>query len=184
MAVRNHGEMERAPWKHLDEHLRIETPFVTFFVEELEDETGRTLEWARIEKPDSLLLIIEDGGAILTGPPSFRPGIGAWTLDLPGGRLEGPGGIEGAAARIASRELGLPEDSLEDLIVLTSGGWAIDSSTSSARLHVARARVRDGVSPAENVHRHRSDPEGIEALLGELDCLQCRAALEAWRRGD
>ena len=154
---------------------------MTFTVEELEDHEGKHLEWSRIEKPDSLLLVVRMDEEILLGPPSYRPGIAQWTLDLPGGRLEGPGGLEGAAQRIAARELGLAEGSLENLAELTAGGWAIDSSTSSARLHVATATIASGTALPSKVRRQPSDPAGIDALLGELDCLQCRAALGAWR---
>jgi hypothetical protein len=66
--------------------------------------------------------------------------------------------------------------------LITTTGWAIDSSTSSARLHVASAQLGTGSTPSSEVRRHRASPSGIAALLDELDCLQCRAALEAWRQ--
>lgn len=178
----HHGGVDRAPWSIVSEELRIETPFATFYVEELVDDQERRYEWARIEKPDSLLLLIEDNGDLLLPPPAFRPGIGAWSQDLPGGRLEGPDGIAGAASRIAARELGIPLNGLVDIDLITRTGWAIDSSTSSARLHVASARLGTGSTPSSEVRRHRASPSGIAALLDELDCLQCRAALEAWRQ--
>ena len=166
----------------MTEELRIETPFATFYVEELADDQGGHSEWARLEKPDSLLLVIEDNDELLLPPLAFRPGIGEWSQDLPGGRLEGPEGITGAASRIAARELGLPLDGLIDLTLLTETGWAIDSSTSNARLHVASARLRAGATPSGDVRRHPADPSGVAALRAELNCLQCRAALEAWQQ--
>ena len=72
----HHGGVDRAPWSIVSEELRIETPFATFYVEELVDDQERRYEWARIEKPDSLLLLIEDNGDLLLPPPHFVQALG------------------------------------------------------------------------------------------------------------
>jgi hypothetical protein len=180
--IGHHGAMAHVPWTTLGEQLRIETPYATFVVEELEDDAGRRYEWARLEKPDSLLLVIEHDGDILLPPPTYRPGIGRWSLDLPGGRLEGPGGVAGAAGRIVERELGVAADDLLDVELLEPAGLAIDSSTSSARLFVARGSLRPDVELGPSVRRQRSDEISLHALDDVLDCLQCRSALDSWRR--
>jgi len=147
------------------------------------DGTGRDLEYWRVEKPDSLLVVTVHDGRLITPVRSFRPGVGRMTLDFAGGRLEASHAIAESAPAIVRREFKLETDDLfESQEALNAVGWDVDSATSSQRVFgVAAVLRRELQVPEECVGAsYPATRAGGREMLGELVCLQCRAVLSAW----
>jgi hypothetical protein len=86
-------------WQVQDRFLELHSRWVTLIAEHWQDAQGQRLEYWRIEKADSVIVlpIQKDALAqpqILLPPASYRPGVGRVTLDFPGGAASG-----GAEAR-------------------------------------------------------------------------------------
>ena len=177
------------PWKVRDRFLDLHSRWMTLIGEHLQDSQGNLLEYWRIEKADSVIVlpIQEDSPAapkgkhILLPAPSYRPGIGQVTLDLPGGRLmQGQTPEEGAIA-ILKRELGIEADAIVQLKPLNVKGWAINSSFSDQKLYGFVAHIQGEVASSNLIAQtYPASPVGVHQLLQELSCLQCRAVLLEW----
>jgi hypothetical protein len=139
-------------WQVQDRFLELHSRWVTLIAEHWQDAQGQRLEYWRIEKADSVIVlpIQKDALAqpqILLPPASYRPGVGRVTLDFPRGRrLEGQRPEE-AAISILKRELGVEVTSITQLIALNAEGWAINSSFSNQKLYGFVAHIEAGLSP-------------------------------------
>ncbi len=79
------------PWQIQDCFLEFHSRWLTLIGEHWLDTQGQALEYWRIEKTDSVIVLpiqVDDLAQphILLPPASFRPGVGQVTLDFPGGR--------------------------------------------------------------------------------------------------
>ena len=74
-------------WKTVDRFLEIRSHWFTLVGEYLQDEREQILEYWRIEKADSALVLPIQNQQIILPPPTYRPGVGKLTLDFPGGRI-------------------------------------------------------------------------------------------------
>lgn len=171
-----------ASWERLDRFAELRSHWVTLIGEHLRDAQGRVLEYWRVERASSVVVLPLHRGALLLPPPSFRPGVGRATLDFPGGRLADGMRPEAQAASVIERELGIASADMVALERLSpEAGWDVDSSFSSQRLHGFLARLHETATPqAPGIERVNADAAGIETLLQRLTCLQCRAVLQAW----
>ncbi len=135
-------------WKVLSRLVEIRSHYLTMIGERLQDTRGRELEYWRVEKPDSLLIITIQRGRMVLPARSYRPGVGRTTLDFAGGRLEDPDRITETALEIVQREFELDGgDPLVSLEPLTSAGWDVDSSSSSQQVYGVVAEL----TPARTV---------------------------------
>lgn len=179
-------------WQVQDRFLELHSRWLTLIGEQWQDAEGQQVEYWRIEKADSVIILPLLGHeAIAPDPPqiilpsaSYRPGVGALTLDFPGGRvLEGQTPEEAAIATL-TRELGIDTASITQLIPLNTEGWAVNSSFSNQKLYGFVAHIGAGnplpspVPSAAIVYPANSN--GIHQLLRDLTCLQCRAVLLEW----
>lgn len=187
-------------WKLEREFLSFETAWVTLRGENYLDEAGRTLEYYRVEKADSVIALPLQAGRILVPPAQYRPGLGGSTIDFPGGRVDPEAGPRAGALRVLERELGVSEEMIDRLIALDGRGWPVNSSFSNQKLYGYVAHIRHeaavpGAGPVTATGGDEAAPrgfdltsDGLAALLEELDCLQCRAVLFQYllsaRRGD
>ena len=170
------------PWRVQDSFLELRSRWLTLIGEHLEDDQGNLLEYWRIEKADSVIVLPIQGDRIWLPPPSYRPGVGHMTLDFPGGRL-----LEGvlpqtAAIAILTRELGVEAASVTQLTPLSPIGWIVNSSFSNQKLYsfVAQLAPRPELQLAPGALAYSTTPTGIHQLLQELTCLQCRAVFLEW----
>lgn len=162
--------------------MNLQTPWLTLIGEELQTGDDQFIHYWRVEKADSVVILPLWQGQVLLPPPSYRPGIGQVTLDLPGGRIDPTEGPAAAVPRILQRELRLEAPQISALTPLNSRGWPINSSFSNQRLFGFRAELQGALTlPAESQYfPHTSS--GVEKLLTSLLCLQCRAVvMEEWR---
>ena len=169
-------------WRRLAEISRTTSPWVTVFVERWSDERGAELDYWRVERPDSVILVPLWRGRLLLGHPAFRPGVGRLTWDFPGGRLGKGVDVREAAAGILHRELGVQREAIEELTPLNAAGYEVDSSFSSQRLWGLCARLSDAAEtdPRRIGREVEAAPEETRRLYEELTCLQCRAVLADW----
>lgn len=173
-----------APWQVQDRFLELHSRWMTLIGEHWLDAQGQQLEYWRIEKADSVIVlpIQQDHlgrSHILLPPASFRPGVGQRTLDFPGGRRLAEQTPEEAAIAILLRELGLEATAIAHLAPLNPDGWAINSSFSNQKLYGFVAHLEGDLSQPLGLTAiaYPATAAGVCQLLAELTCLQCRAVL-------
>ncbi|ABU57345.1 MULTISPECIES: NUDIX domain-containing protein [Roseiflexus] len=170
------------PWQRTAEIVAITSPWVRMIAERWIDDHGRELDYWRVERVPSVIVIPIWRGQILLPHPQFRPGAGRMTLDLPGGRVP-PGATPlDAVAPIVQRELGIPPAAITTLALLNEQGWLINSSFSNQTLFGIVATI-DDATDVQMPQIYRSVPatfQQVADLINELECLQCRAVLQEW----
>jgi len=178
------------PWPVHDRFLELHSRWMTLIGEHLQDSQGQILDYWRIEKADSAIVLPIQGDRnaapaeqqILLPAPSYRPGVGHVTLDFPGGRVVEGQKPEQAAIAILKRELDIEFAEILQLIPLNSEGWAINSSFSNQKLFgfVAYINSPKATHSKTTTSTYPTTSDGIQSLLHDLICLQCRAVLLEW----
>jgi hypothetical protein len=72
-------------WQTLERFIEIRSSWLTLIGEKLQDEQQRILDYWRVEKADSVVVVTIQSDRFLLPKPSYRPGVGYATLDFPGG---------------------------------------------------------------------------------------------------
>jgi hypothetical protein len=169
-------------WQTLERFVEIRSPWLALIGEKLQDEQGQVLDYWRVEKVDSVVIVTVHQGGFLFPVPMYRPGVKTATLDFPGGRVPSGQTPTAVVPEILTRELGVTESALVRLSALNPTGWAIDSSFSNQKLYgfVAEISPTVSLSPERLGATYPTTPSGVSNLLKELTCLQCRAVLLEW----
>ena len=169
-------------WQVQDRFLEINSRWLTLIGEHLQDDRGEVLEYWRIEKADSVIVLPIQGDRILLPKPSYRAGIGQITLDLSGGRVPTGESSQIAAISTLKRELGIESSAIAQLVPLNNEGWAVNSSFSNQKLYgfVAHIEPNAKLDPELVAVTYPSTLDGIQNLLKAITCLQCRAVLLEW----
>jgi hypothetical protein len=174
-------------WTKGDRFLEIRSHWLTLIGERYRDDQGRNLEYWRVERADSVIILPIQANHLILPPKSYRPGVDALTLDFPGGRMLKSNPPETSAIAILHRELGVAETDISFLLALNHEGWAVNSSFSNQKLYGFIAEIQpDALLPSDRVGAtYPATSTGVHDLLQELTCLQCRAILLEWwmRRG-
>jgi hypothetical protein len=176
------ADLPETHWQVRDRFLELHSRWLTLIGEHLQNDRGQILEYWRIEKADSVIVLPIMGDRLLLPAPSYRPGVGQVTLDFPGGRVAtGQSPEEGAIATL-KRELGIDASAITQLHPLNHQGWAVNSSFSNQRLYGFVAQLENsGDAPDElALSTYPATLDGIKQLLQVLNCLQCRAVLLEW----
>jgi hypothetical protein len=171
-------------WDLLESFVRIGSRWVTLIGERWRCDKGKTLEYWRVEKPDSVIVLPLQEEHILCPTRSFRPGVGRATLDFPGGRL--PTGMVPAEVvpDLLERELGVSPEAIVETEQINAMPLLVNSSFSNQRLWGYAAMI-DEAYPVPESRMHRkfpTDETGLASLLERMECLQCRALLLDWAR--
>ncbi|MCL6542331.1 MAG: NUDIX hydrolase [Roseiflexus sp.] len=170
------------PWQCTAEIVAIASPWVRMVAERWIDDHGRELDYWRVERVPSVIVIPIWRGQILLPHPQFRPGVGRMTLDLPGGRVPSGAAPLDMAPQIVQRELGIAPDAIAALEPLNEQGWIINSSFSDQLLFGVIATIQDSAE-AKTPLLYRVTPatmQQVAGLINDLECLQCRAVLQEW----
>lgn len=169
-------------YKLLNEIVEIKNPWVHLFGERVVDENGRQLDYWRVERPDSVLVIPFTGNDIFLPPPFYRHGAGCETYDFPGGRVNPDIDLEDSALAVLEKELGIKKNAVGRLDPINQQGWLVDSSFSTQRVYGFSAFIprETDVAPDLIGMREPVNTEGIKNILDRLVCLQCRHALLEW----
>ncbi|MCY7391269.1 MAG: NUDIX domain-containing protein [Leptolyngbyaceae cyanobacterium CAN_BIN12] len=170
------------PWQVRDRFLELHSRWMTLIGEHLQDQQGEILEYWRIEKADSVIVLPIQSGRILLPSPSYRPGVGQVTLDFPGGRVTEGQKPEQAVISTLKRELGIEAAAITQLIPLNTQGWAVNSSFSNQRLHGFVVYIDNAFLLFSELLAvtYPVTLVGVQNLLQKLTCLQCRAVLLEW----
>jgi hypothetical protein len=168
-------------WAVRDRFLNLETRWFTLIGERLETDQGELLDYWRVERAHSLIVLplLED--VMLLPEPTYRPGVGTATLDFPGGRVAPEQPLVTAARQILQRELGIDGSQDLQLMLLNPHGWPVNSSFSNQRLFGMVAELTAPCQPRQPHRRYPCNPAGIQRLADQLTCLQCRAVLREWQ---
>lgn len=167
-------------WTVSDRFLELHSRWLTLIGEHLEDDRGQILEYWRVEKADSVIVLPIHLDRLLLPHPSYRPGIGQPTLDFPGGRIAADQSVEQAAIITLQRELEIEAIEISQVIGLNPEGWAVNSSFSNQRLFGMVASIVTSAPLPSDVITYPVTKEGVNLLLQTLTCLQCRAVLLQW----
>lgn len=164
--------------------LELHCPWLTLIGEHLQDSQGKSLEYWRVEKVDSVIILPLLNQRLILPPPTYRPGLGETTLDFPGGRVPVHQSPQTIVPDILERELGIQATEIATLTALNPEGWAVNSSFSNQRLYGMIAELQPDIQvPPDHIGAtYKTTDEGIVSLLDVLTCLQCRTVLLEWCR--
>jgi hypothetical protein len=171
-----------APWRLVERFATLRTRWFALLGEYLETEHGEVLEYWRVERADSVIVMPLANGSLWLPPPVYRPGVGTATLDFPGGRIATDCTPAEAATGVLARELGVEAGDIVTLAALNEEGWLINSSFSNQRLFAFVAELGATARPRLRGVEFPANASGIAALTEQLQCLQCRAVLHEWQR--
>jgi hypothetical protein len=169
-------------WKKLSEIVRVGSQWVTLVGERWLCDKGKELEYWRVEKVDSVIVLPVQAGHVFCVAPTFRPGIGRATLDFPGGRLPEGKAPADVVPFLLQRELGIPPEAIQRTEALNAEKWIINSAFSNQGLWGFIAEIDDTFAIPERLigAKAMADAPGLKQLMAKLDCLQCRAVLLDW----
>jgi len=173
----------KSQWKTLDRFVEINSHWVKLIAEHLETTEGQIVEYWRVERANSVVILTIQSGKFLFPPPMYRPGVAEATLDFPGGRVEAEATPATEVPVILKKELGVTESAIARLEPINTIGWAINSSFSNQKLYgfVAELHPTATVNPELIGAEYPVTADGISDLLKKLTCLQCRALLLEWQ---
>ncbi len=170
-------------WETRDRFLDMRSNWFRLIGEHLVNDQGQLLEYWRVERAHSVIVLPIQTNQLILMAPDFRPGVGQPTYDFPGGRLPEDQTPEQAASIILCRELKIEPTAIASLTPINSEAWLVNSSFSNQKLYGFVAHLQ----PSIQIPVDRKGPTfainstGIQSLLTILHCLQCRAlALEWW----
>ncbi len=171
--------MDSNNWQVINKFVEIKSQWLTLIGEKIRDHQGKILDYWRVEKDDSLIIITKYKNSLVFPKQTFRVGINLVTLDFPGGRVGKEDNLEDTAYKILQRELNLTSDQINFISPINHNGFIINSSFSNQKLwgffceinpHISLESLSVGAIYA----LHSSD---FQRLLGDLQCLQCRSLL-------
>ena len=177
MAEKNIEEEE--PWRRLKILATLTSPWVSVYAEQWCDGGEEIVDYWRVERPDSVIVVPFHRGDFVLPRPIFRPGIGRATWDFPGGRLGADCDPVDFVPRVLERELNVPAVAIGRPRVINARPWSVDSAFSNQRLWGFSVEIANDFELDAGVvgWRCRSGSAGVAELLGVLECLQCRALL-------
>ncbi|MEG3903518.1 NUDIX hydrolase [Microcoleus sp. SVA1B4] len=177
------NQTAKSQWKTLDRFVEIKSHWVKLIAEHLETTEGKKVEYWRVERADSVVILTIQADKLLFPRPMYRPGVAESTLDFPGGRVPAEATPAAAVPAIIKKELGVTESAIARIQPINTIGWAINSSFSNQKLYgfVAQLHPTATVNPELIGAEYPVTPDGIRDLLKKLTCLQCRALLLEWQ---
>ncbi|MDD3765509.1 MAG: hypothetical protein PHP86_19610 [Nevskiales bacterium] len=169
-------------WRQQQEIMRLTSPWVTLVAERWVDQFDCEIDYWRVERPDSAIVVPVQAGELLLVTETFRPGVGRSTLDFPGGRIPVGKRPQDSIGLILERELGVGAEFVSDMRPINSEGWIVDSSFSSQKLWGFEVEIdRRWCAPERcALTRVPVTNASIDMLVEQLTCLQCRALLLEW----
>jgi hypothetical protein len=157
-------------WRVCDRFLDIRSQWFTLIGEHLQDHQGKILEYWRIEKADSVIILPILANQLILPPPTYRPGLGEATFDFPGGRVSQGQNPDAAVIAILVRELEVKAEEIVQVAPLNTRGWAVNSSFSNQKLYGFVAHLQPSVTISTEYigATYPASAEGIRDLLEVL----------------
>lgn len=200
----NQDPSNGSTWETISQFVTVESPWLRLVGEKLLDNHGQLIDYWRVEKDASAVILTLHRGQLVLPKPQYRPGIQRCTLDFCGGRVpndENKTPVLGVVPSILKRELGVALNDIKSIVSLNSNnnchngsensgdGWPIDSSFSNQVLFGFVATIRDEVELDSTLldevsYRYPTTADDgtkdATGLLSLITCLQCRAVLLTW----
>eukprot|EP00184_Porphyridium_aerugineum_P002331 CAMPEP_0184699284 /NCGR_PEP_ID=MMETSP0313-20130426/5612_1 /TAXON_ID=2792 /ORGANISM="Porphyridium aerugineum, Strain SAG 1380-2" /LENGTH=176 /DNA_ID=CAMNT_0027158353 /DNA_START=153 /DNA_END=683 /DNA_ORIENTATION=- len=170
-------------WTVIEKFAEIWSQWLTIIGEKVEDDRGKILEYWRVEKVDSVIVIAIQNEHFVLPEPMYRHGIGEITLDFVGGRVPEHATPLQTAPNLIIKELGIEPNQIQSVALLHDVGYPINSSFSNQRMYTAVATLESDAKIASKTRSYSVDHQGVQRLLNDIICLQCRAALMEWQYG-
>jgi len=178
-------QREDHSWRVMSEIVTIQSPWLKIIGERLEDDRRQLLDYWRVEKADSAVILTLHRDRLVLPKKAYRVGLAQTTLDFPGGRVPEGGAPDASSVvpKILERELGVADayNNCRIEALNAQKGWPVNSSFSNQKLFGFVAEINNSIElNPELLHSKSYDPknaEELDALLEELICLQCRSIL-------
>ena len=165
-------------WEKISDIVTIESPWVSILGERLRDNEGKILDYWRVEKAHSAVVVTIQKNRLLFPKPSYRPGLGCTTLDFPGGRVPSDAKPVDVVPAIPKRELGIQASDIHKIESLNERGWPVNSSFSNQLLYGFVATLNDEARiDSDKLHTSLFTIDQVDLVLQDLLCLQCRSVL-------
>lgn len=167
------------PWRLISQFVEINSPWLRMVGEKYEDDKGNLIDYWRVEKEDSLIVVTRYQNLLVFPPPSFRVGINQITLDFPGGRVNKEKTLEENAYLILKRELNLDKENVKKLTPINENPWYVNSSFNNQKLWGFYGEINPQISLESLLvgATYSLQPSDLDLLWQRLNCLQCRALL-------
>lgn len=168
-------------WKVKAELLNIKNQWIQFIGEKCIDNENKELEYYRVIRADSVVIIPIINNHIIKPQSYYRHGIKKHTLDFPGGRLTNSEIINETITDILEKELHIQAENITEIDILNiSKPWHVDSSFSSQKLYAATVQISPNCKIFKKEQMLKITKENILNLYNIIDCLQCRMTLIEW----
>ena len=158
----------------------LKTPWFRLIGEHLENDRGDILDYWRVERSDSVVILPLYRDTWILPPAIHRPGAGVVTWDFPGGRALADLSLRESALVILERELQIPRDRVQVCKPLNPDGWWINSSFSNQKLYGFVAEIDERIELNPETIGVVYSIDDSKLLLEQLTCLQCRSLLQQW----
>ncbi|NCO75950.1 MAG: hypothetical protein GW795_04335 [Cyanobacteria bacterium] len=163
-------------WEVISQFVEIKSPWLKLIGEKVKDNKGQILDYWRVEKDDSLIIITEYKNQLFFPPWVYRHGINQVTLDFAGGRVNPQITLEDNAFLILERELNLEKKDLKNLIPINQKPWIINSAFNNQKLWGFYSQIKSEINVAEGIF-YSLTQQDLLRLLNDLTCIQCRSLL-------
>lgn len=178
-------ERQSDGWQTIGQVATISSPWLHIYCERLCDDKGQELDYWRVEKDHSVIILTVHQGVnrFVFPKKQHRPGVKHHTLDFAGGRCARETTPQDAVAGILKRELNLDlEKDISSLEPLNEKGWYVNSSFSNQELFgfVAVLHKDTKLDPElvfDKTYAVDSKNDIDNLLQNDLMCLQCRSLL-------
>jgi hypothetical protein len=165
-------------WEKISDIVTIESPWLSIMGERLRDNEGKILDYWRVEKSHSAVVVTIQKNRLLFPKPSYRPGLGYTTLDFPGGRVPADAKPVDVVPAILKRELGIQASDIYKIESLNERGWPVNSSFSNQLLFGFVATLNhEARIDSDKLHTSLFTIDQVDLVLQDLLCLQCRSVL-------
>ncbi len=168
-------------WQVIEKLVEIKSRWLTLIGEKVVDENCNLLDYWRVEKPDSVIIMVIQNNNFILPKPIYRHGLGKVTLDFAGGRLNLNEKTDQVILNILARELNIKQLDVISINPINAQPWAINSSFSNQCL----LGFLTEINPHTQINsgdKYPINDSGIASLLNDLICLQCRSLLLEWLR--
>ena len=108
------------PWRVVKKVLTFDNIWLDLISEKLEDHQGNIIDYWRVEKADSVIVIVIYQNYFILPSPMYRHGIGEETLDFAGGRITTDWTPLQMVSVILDRELKIPAHAITKIIPRTN----------------------------------------------------------------
>ncbi len=164
-------------YKIINKFFCFKSKWVEFIGERCEDEKKDLLEYYRVVRCDSLIVLPIVGNKLLFPQKYYRHGISNITLDFPGGRIEDLKKIKNTAKKILKKELSIHSKDIQNIQIINNEGLYVDSSFSTQQVYTCIAYLDEKNFKFNKIKCIEINKDNIISLYNIMKCIQCKNSL-------